>query len=154
MLTSELPDEVRLSLRLIVASFVVNVLTTALPLFTMSTGWEQLSFAERNQRAAAGASSMIGLVLLLPSLFFLVWLYSSIQKRRKWPRVLLVISCILSVPAILGGLGRLRDDWTGIFVVGAGLLLIIATVLLFRSDASDWFNGTESRPTNASILGA
>lgn len=59
MLTTDMPDEVRLSMKLMVASFVFNVLTTVLPLFTMSSGWEEISLAERNQRAAAGAATFI-----------------------------------------------------------------------------------------------
>lgn len=113
-----MPGAVRLSRRLLAASYLLSVLAA------IGCG----------RPGAAGA--YIVLALSLP---FLIWVCHAIGKRRKWPRILMVASSVLNGPILLAGLDQLLGDWPGILTAGAGVLLITATSLLFHPRASAWF---------------
>jgi len=143
MLTTEMPDEVRLSMKLVFVTFAVQLIAEALALMTIDSGWAQLSAAAREQRMTAAATSALNAAVMLICLPFLGWMYYSVKNRRKWPRVVLVVNCVFALIGTLNSWDRFLTDWTVNLAANGTLLLILATILLFRSDASRWFDGIE-----------
>lgn len=77
-----------------------------------------------------------------------LWIWLIARKRQNWARWISLVMVIIGIPSVIIDFDeRLRFNAVAAILFHTGyLLLVVAVVLLFRSDARAWFSRARVAP--------
>jgi len=127
------PQPVRVAVTLLYIALLIGVINGLLNIFFVS--------ATNSVETAMPYGSVLSVIMLLVATAILGFFYFKIGQGRNWARILVLVLFILgALYFVFSIVGMFQEGYLiPVISIINTIIILIAIVLLFKQEASDWF---------------